>query len=168
MINTNLKPNNLLIKVFLEKMIILFNSFVEFLASNSHFLIALSKITVILFSIYRTSLEKRKQTSKHKKSDMLKIIEAVLLKYKTRVLKKKRKKLKLLNYPIPLRNILRFTFFKDNIHLHLLRKIVYRILDRSIKDHNVRKLVKREILKSPEGTFSEFVKLYKELRNEKD
>ncbi len=99
---------------------------------------------------------------------MLKIIEAVLLKYKTRVLKKKRKKLKLLNYPIPLRNILRFTFFKDNIHLYLLRKIVYRILDRSIKDHNVRKLVKREILKSPEGTFSEFVKLYKELRNEKD
>ena len=58
------------------------------------------------------------------------------------------------------------SLLKDNLQLYLLRNLLYRILNKCLTQDKIRKLVKMEILKAPERTFSEFIDLYNELRRE--
>ena len=102
----------------------------------------------------------------NKKSNTLEIIEVLILKSKSRIKKLNRKKYKLLRLPKILSPIHRIYVFKDNFYLYLLRSNLYRILDKSIKAPIVRKLIKFEILKAPKGTFSEFVRLFNDLKEE--
>jgi len=102
----------------------------------------------------------------NKKSNTLEIIEALILKSKSRIKKLNRKKYKLLRVPKILSPIYRIYVFKDNLYLYLLRNNLYRILDKSIKDPIVRELIKLEILKAPKGTFSEFICLFNDLKEE--
>lgn len=100
------------------------------------------------------------------KFSIIESIEEVIQKYENRINKTTIKKQELINISEKIIRLLKFYFFKDNLHLYLLRTHLYRILNKSILDPNLRKLVKSEILKAPKGTFSEFVKLYYELKGE--
>lgn len=61
---------------------------------------------------------------------------------------------------------LKIANFLDFLCLNLLRKNLYRILDKSITEPSFRKLIKIEIFKVPTGTFSEFIILFNELKSE--
>ncbi len=110
----------------------------------------------------QTSIKK----ASNKKSNTLEIIEALISKSKGRIKKLNRKKCKILRLPKILSPIYRIYVFKDNLYLYLLRNNLYRILDKFIKDTVVRELIKLEILKAPKGTFSEFVRLFNDLKEE--
>ncbi|MFX0136040.1 MAG: hypothetical protein ACFFDN_20535 [Candidatus Hodarchaeota archaeon] len=110
----------------------------------------------------QNSIEK----ANNKKSNTLEIIEALISKSKGRIKKLNRKKYQILRLPKILSHIYRIYVFKDNLYLYLLRNNLYRILDKSIKDPLVRELIKLEILKAPKGTFSEFVCLFNDLKEE--
>jgi len=79
---------------------------------------------------------------------------------------KNRKMLKLLNFQGNYNKRLKFSFLNDELQLYLLRNLLYRILNKCITSSNIRELVKVEILKAPERTFSDFVYLYEELKKE--
>ncbi|MFX1303749.1 MAG: hypothetical protein ACFFBV_11080 [Promethearchaeota archaeon] len=102
----------------------------------------------------------------NRKSNTLRRTEDLISKSKGRIQKLNRKNYKLLTLPKILRPIFKIYIFKDNLFLYLLRNNLYRILDKSIKDAKVRKLVKLEILKAPKGTFSEFICLFNNLKKE--
>jgi hypothetical protein len=82
------------------------------------------------------------------------------------MIKKNRKKLILLNFHQKINKKLRLSFFKHDLQLCLLRNLLYKILDKCIIQSKIRELVKMEILKAPERTFSDFVYLYDEIRKE--
>ncbi|MFX1478386.1 MAG: hypothetical protein ACFFCI_09655 [Promethearchaeota archaeon] len=101
-----------------------------------------------------------------KNSNTIEIIEDISRKYWVRVKKAQVKIQKLINSSENSIYILRLFLLIDKIHLYLLRNNLYRILNKSVLDIPVRELVKLEILKAPEGTFSDFVKLYNDLKEE--
>ena len=101
-----------------------------------------------------------------KRSNTLERTEVLISKSKGRIKKLNIKKYKLLRLPEILIPRYRIYIFKDNLFLYLLRNKLYRILDNSIKDTKVRKLIKLEILKAPKGTFSEFICLFNDTKEE--
>lgn len=94
------------------------------------------------------------------------IIEYLILKYKKRIEIINKKQFKLLTLLKKLYFLSKIFLFKDHLYLYLFSKNLYRILDRSIEDANFKKLIKTEILKVPKGTFSEFLNLFNDLKNE--
>jgi len=101
-----------------------------------------------------------------KQTSALEATEALILRCKRRIEINNSKKYKLDMYSKKLLSIFKIIYFLDNLYLNLLRNNLYRILNKSVIDSKVRKLVKLEILKAPEGTFSDFVKLYNDLKEE--
>ena len=81
---------------------------------------------------------------------------------------KKRKLRKLLNFQGNFNKRMKISFLNDNLQLYLLRNLLYRILDKCITVPKIRELVKIEILRAPEKTFSDFVHLFYELKKELD
>ena len=61
---------------------------------------------------------------------------------------------------------LKISLFKENLYIYLLKKYIYRILNKLLKDSKLSELIKEEILKAPRGTFKEFLELYNELTQE--
>lgn len=94
------------------------------------------------------------------------IIEYLILKYKKRIGIINKKKFKLFTLSKKIYLLAKPYLFRDYLYLYLLRKNLYRILDRSIKEANFRKLINQEILKAPKGTFSEFVNLFNDIKRE--
>jgi hypothetical protein len=79
---------------------------------------------------------------------------------------KNRKMRKLLNFQGNFNISMKISFLNDNLQLYLLRNLLYRILDKCITIPKIRELVKIEILRAPERTFSDFVHLFYELKKE--
>ena len=82
------------------------------------------------------------------------------------MINKNKKRVNLLNFHQEISKRLKLSFLKDDLQLYLLRNLLYRILNKCITQSNIRKLVKIEVLKAPEGTFSDFVYLFDELKKE--
>ncbi len=109
-------------------------------------------------------LEIKKDIEKQGKTK--EIIEYLILKYKKRIEIINKKKFTLFTLSKKLYILSKPYLFRDYLYLYLLRKNLYRILDRSIKEANFKKLIKNEILKAPKGTFSEFLNLFNDIIKE--
>lgn len=118
----------------------------------------------ILF--YRYKLKFIKNKNIHKRDDTLELIEALIIMYNKITTKKNKQKLNLLYFHQKINKRIKLSFLKDDLQLYLLRNLLYRILNKCITQSNIRKLVKMEILRAPEGTFSDFVNLFDELKQE--
>ena len=94
------------------------------------------------------------------------IVESIILKYKKRIEIINQKRFKLFTLSKKLYILSKPYLFRDYLYLYLIKKNLYRILDRSIDEANSRNLIKTEILKVPKGTFSEFLNLFNDLKNE--
>ena len=99
-------------------------------------------------------------------NNTLGIIESLILKYRRRLEILTRKNYKLFTFFKKISYISKLFVLTDNLYLYLLRNNLYRILDKIIKDANFRKLLKDEILKAPEGSFTEFVNLFNDIKKE--
>ncbi|MFX1391250.1 MAG: hypothetical protein ACFE9Z_14385 [Promethearchaeota archaeon] len=93
-------------------------------------------------------------------------IEISVLKCKERIYKIKLKRTIIDRLKNKFNFSLMISYIVELFYLYLLRKNLYRILDKSIKEPNFRKLIKTEILKAPIGTFSEFFILFNDLKRE--
>ena len=118
----------------------------------------------ILFYGYR--LKYFKNNKIRKRAGTLELIEAIIITYDKIMINKNKKRVNLLNFHQKISKRLKLSFLKDDLQLYLLRNLLYRILNKCITQSNIRKLVKMEILRAPERTFSDFVYLYDELRKE--
>jgi len=118
----------------------------------------------ILFYGYRLKYFKNKKI--RKRNNTLELIEAIIITYNKITINKNKKRVNLLNFHQKINKILKLSFLKDDLQLYLLRNLLYRILNKCITQSNIRELVKMEILRAPERTFSDFVYLYYELRKE--
>lgn len=118
----------------------------------------------ILFYGYRLKYFKNKNI--HKRDGTLKLIEEIIIAYNKITINKNKKRINLLNFQEKINKRLKLSFLKDDLQLYLLRNLLYRILNKCITQSNIRELVKNEILRAPERTFSDFVYLYDELRKE--
>lgn len=118
----------------------------------------------ILFYGYRLKYFKNKKN--RKRNSTLELIEAIIITYDKITINKNKKKLNLLEFHQKINKRLKFSFLKDDLQLYLLRNLLYRILNKCITQSNIRELVKMEILRAPERTFSDFVYLYDELKKE--
>ena len=118
----------------------------------------------ILFYGYR--LKYFKNNKIRKRAGTLELIEAIIITYDKIMINKNKKRVNLLNFHQKISKRLKLSFLKDDLQLYLLRNLLYRILDKCITQSNIRKLVKMEVLRAPERTFSDFVYLYDELRKE--
>lgn len=101
-----------------------------------------------------------------KRNGTLELIESTISTYDQLIIERNNKKLVLLNSHKKFNKILKLFLAKDKLQLYLLRNLLYRILNKCLTQSNIRELVKMEILKAPERTFSEFIDLYSELRGE--
>jgi len=101
-----------------------------------------------------------------KRNGTLELIEAIIIAYNKNTINKNKKRVNLLNFQEQINKRLKLSFLKDDLQLYLLRNLLYRILNKCITQSNIRELVKMEILRAPERTFSDFVYLYYELRKE--
>ena len=111
-------------------------------------------------------MEKRRINNKNKNQSLCKKIEGLVSRYKNLEVEKSKKKAWTFHFSKKLQYILKILPLRENVSLYLLRNNLYRILNNSIKNSNIRKLVKKEILKAPRGTFSEFKSLFSELTDE--
>lgn len=118
----------------------------------------------ILFYGYR--LKYFKNNNIRKRNGTLELIEAIIIIYDNITINKNKQKLNLLNCHQNINKRLKLSFLKDDLQLYLLRNLLYRILNKCITQSNIRKLVKMEVLRAPERTFSEFVYLFDELKKE--
>lgn len=123
-------------------------------------------IIEILFCLQRSKSLKNKKVNKRNKT--LELIESITSRYNKLVMNKKRKLRKLLNFQGNFNKRMKISFLNDNLQLYLLRNLLYRILDKCITVPKIRELVKIEILRAPEKTFSDFVHLFYELKKELD
>ncbi len=126
--------------------------------------IFLFPIIEILFYGYRLKYFKNKKI--RKRNNTLELIEAIIITYNKITINKNKKRVNLLNFHQKINKRLKLSFLKDDLQIYLLRNLLYRILNKCITQSNIRELVKMEILRAPERTFSDFVYLYDELRNE--
>ncbi|GAH04447.1 unnamed protein product [marine sediment metagenome] len=101
-----------------------------------------------------------------KRNSTLELIEAIIITYNKITISKNKKRANLLNFHQKINKRLKLSFLKDDLQIYLLRNLLYRILNSCITQSNIRKLVKMEILRAPERSFSDFVYLYDELRKE--
>ena len=123
----------------------------------------------LLFSNYRFygyRLKYFKNKKIHKRNSTLELIEAIIITYDKIMINKNKKRVNLLNFHQKINKRLKLSFLKDDLQIYLLRNLLYRILNKCITQSNIRELVKMEILRAPERTFSDFVYLYDELRKE--
>lgn len=111
-------------------------------------------------------MEERRRNNKNKERDVTQKIEDLVNKCKNLEVEKSKKKTWSSHFSKKLQYLLKILPLKENVSLYLLRNILYRILNNSIKNSNIRKLVKKEILKAPRGTFSGFKQLFSEITNE--
>ena len=108
-------------------------------------------IIEILYHIHRSRSLKNKKIDK--RNGTLELVESIVLKYNKSLMIKDRKMQKLLNFQGNYNIRLKFSILNDELQLYLLRNLLYRILNKCIPQSKIRKLVKIEILKAPEGTF---------------
>ena len=118
----------------------------------------------ILLYGYRLKYFKNKKISK--RNSTLELIEAIIITYNKITINKNKKRVNLLNFHQNINKRLKLSFLKDDLQIYLLRNLLYRILNKCITQSDIRELVKMEILRAPERTFSDFVYLYDELRKE--
>jgi len=111
-------------------------------------------------------LDKRKRSNKNKNRSVSEKVEDLVIRCKNIEVEKSKKKVWILHFSKKLQFLLKILPLKENVSLYLLRNNLYRILNDSIKNSDIRKLVKKEILKAPRGTFSEFKRLFSEIINE--
>ncbi len=111
-------------------------------------------------------LSKNKEKNKHRMERISEIIEKTVIKYKTRMAFKNNKKTMIIISSKKSKLFLKISLFKENLYIYLLRKYIYRILNKLLKDSKLSELIKEEILKAPRGTFTEFLELYNELTQE--
>jgi len=130
---------------------------------TSIILMIIGEVFFFLKSLITTNLAEREKTNNSKTTE---IVEEIIYKYRERAEKAHEKIQKLLNISENCIHILKIYLLKDKVQLYLLRNNLYRILNKSVLDLKVRKLVKLEILKAPEETYSDFVKLYNDLKEE--
>jgi len=102
----------------------------------------------------------------NKRLGTLELIESIVLTYDKIVNKRNNSSLNLLNFHEKFNKRVNRSLIKDNLHLYLLRNLLYRILNKCLTQDKIRKLVKMEILKAPERTFSDFIDLFNDLRGE--
>ena len=102
----------------------------------------------------------------NKRNNTLELIESIVLTYDKIVNKRNNSSLNLLNFHEKFNKRVNRSLIKDNLHLYLLRNLLYRILNKCLTQDKIRKLVKMEILKAPERTFSDFIDLFNDLRGE--
>lgn len=118
----------------------------------------------IFFYVYRVKFFKSEKCNK--RNDTAELIEAIIIAYNKIIISKNKKWLNLLNSHQKINKRIKLSFLKDDLQLYLLRNLLYRILDKCITQSSIRKLVKMEILRAPERTFSDFVYLCDEIRKE--
>lgn len=111
-------------------------------------------------------MDKRKRSNKNKNRSVSEKVEDLVIRCKNIEVEKSKKKVWILHFSKKLQFLLKILPLKENVSLYLLRNNLYRILNDSIKNSDIRKLVKKEILKAPRGTFSEFKRLFSEIINE--
>ena len=121
---------------------------------------------IIRILLYGYRLKNFKNKNIRKRNSTIELIEAIIITYNKITFNKNKKKLNLLNFHQKINKRLKLSFLKDDLQLYLLRNLLYRILNKCITQSNIRELVKMEILRAPERTFSDFVYLYDELRKE--
>jgi len=126
-------------------------------------LLAIFFFPIIGILFYRNRLKYFKNKNTRKRNGTLELIEAIIITYNKITINKNKKKL---NFHQKINKRLKLSFLKDNLQLYLLRNLLYRILNKCITQSNIRKLVKMEILRAPERTFSDFVYLWDELKRE--
>jgi hypothetical protein len=102
----------------------------------------------------------------NKRIGTLELIESIILTYDQIAIKRNDTNLNLLNFHQNFNKKIYRSLLKDNLQLYLLRNLLYRILNKCLTQDKIRKLVKMEILKAPERTFSDFIDLFNELRRE--
>ena len=96
----------------------------------------------------------------------MELIESIVLTYDKIIIKRNNINLNLLNFHRNFNKKVNHLLLKYNLQLYLLRNLLYRILNKCLTQDKIRKLVKMEILKAPERTFSEFIDLFNDLRRE--
>ena len=111
-------------------------------------------------------MDKRKRSNKNKNRSVSEKVEDLVIRCKNIEVELSKKKVWILHFSKKLQFLLKILPLKENVSLYLLRNNLYRILNDSIKNSDIRKLVKKEILKAPRGTFSEFKRLFSEIINE--
>ena len=121
-------------------------------------------LIVILLSIYKKKSVKNKKLNK--RHCTLELIEAIIIAYNKKLIKRNERQILILNFQEKIDKRLKIFLINDDLQLYLLRNLLYRILNKCITQSNIRKLVKIEVLKAPEGTFSDFVYLFDELKKE--
>ena len=117
-------------------------------------------------SLFINDLSKNKQQKNYGMERISEIIEKLVIKYKMRIAFKNKKKAKIILSSKKVKQFSKISLFKENLYIYLLRKYIYRILNKFLKDSKLSELIKEEILKAPRGTFKEFLELYNELTQE--
>jgi len=103
---------------------------------------------------------------KNNRNNTIILIESIVLTYDKINVKRNNIELNLLNIHEKFNKKIKLSLLKSNLQLYLLRNLLYRILNKCLSQSTIRKLVKMEILKAPERTFSDFIELFNELRRE--
>lgn len=146
----------------MDKNSLIYNALVNFIIVKLPSFLLLPLLE-ILFYFYRMKFIKKKI---NKRNSTLELIESIVLTYNRISNKKNSTNLSLLNIHEKFNKKIHRSLLKDNLQLYLLRNLLYRILNKCLTQDKIRKLVKMEILKAPERTFSEFIDLFDELRRE--
>jgi hypothetical protein len=138
------------------------NNFVNF------FIIRLPNFTLnpilkIFYHFYKVKLTNNKWDNRN---GTLELIESIISTYNKIIFKRNKIKLDLLNFHEKFNKSIQCSLLKYNLQLYLLRNLLYRILSKCLTQANIRELVKMEILKAPERTFSDFIDLYHDLKKE--
>ena len=123
-------------------------------------------LIVFKSSLFINDSSKNKEKKKYRVEKISEIIEKTVNKYKIRMAFKNMKTVKILLSSKKSKIILKISVFKDNLYIYLLKNYIYRILNKILKDSKSLELVKKEILKAPRGTFTNFLLLFNDLIEE--
>ena len=141
---------------------LIYNAIVNFIIVKLPTFILLP-VLEIFYHFYRIKFIKRHI---NKRIGTLELIESIVLTYDKIIIKRNNINLNLLNFHRNFNKKVNHLLLKYNLQLYLLRNLLYRILNKCLTQDKIRKLVKMEILKAPEKTFSEFIDLFNDLRRE--
>lgn len=146
----------------MDKSSLIYSTLVNFIIGKLPNFILLPVLDII-YHFYRIKFIKRQI---NKRIGTLELIESIVLTYDRIAIKRNDANLNLLNFHRNFNKKVNRSLLKDNLQLYLLRNLLYRILNKCLTQDKIRKLVKMEILKAPEKTFSDFIDLFNELRRE--
>ena len=148
--------------IILDKSSLIYDVLVNFIIVKLPTFLLLPVLEII-HHFYKMKFIKNKI---NKRLGTLELIESIVLTYDKIVNKRNNSSLNLLNFHEKFNKTVNRSLIKDNLHLYLLRNLLYRILNKCLTQDKIRKLVKMEILKAPERTFSDFIDLFNDLRGE--